>query len=189
MAVNAAMIKELDQLYNVTDKLYTKFARACGLSSCAYWMVYDLICVGGTAPLTDIVASWAYSKQTINSALKALESQGLIELSFCEGSRRNKQVTLTAKGSRFAEGHIVPAMSAELRAFKTLDSADGAELLRLLRTYIQALEAEFSALGPEKGRPGSGGVSSEPGPSPIDRPFPAPDRRTRPTPPRPKEMT
>lgn len=79
----------LDYLYNAADKLYMQFARSCGLSTCAYWMLYDLTRAGGEASLRDICDSWAYSKQTINSALKSLEGRGLIEL-FLRGEQEEQ---------------------------------------------------------------------------------------------------
>ena len=82
---------QLDYLYNAADRLYGQFARSCGLSSCAYWMLYELVRAGGTASLRSIAIAWSYSKQTINSALKSLESREFIELSFEPGSRKSKQ--------------------------------------------------------------------------------------------------
>ena len=37
----------LDLLYNEVDKLYHAYARGCGLSDCAYWMLYDIERAGG----------------------------------------------------------------------------------------------------------------------------------------------
>ena len=137
---------ELDYLYNTADKLYTQFARSCGLSSCAYWMLYDLELAGGTAPLRRLCESWAYSKQTINSALKTLEARQLIALDFCEGSRKNKVAALTEAGRAFSRRHIVPAMQAERRAFRRLSEPDREQLLALVREYTAALEAEFKSM-------------------------------------------
>lgn len=33
---------ELEYLYNAADRLYVDFARSCGISNCAYWMLYEL---------------------------------------------------------------------------------------------------------------------------------------------------
>lgn len=139
----AAAPKELDQLYNTADKLYSRFARRCGISTCAYWMLYDLVRAEAPLPLTSLCDSWSYSKQTINSALKTLESRNLIELVLCEGSRKNKQAGLTAEGAAFARENIVPAMEAEHRAFERLAEDERRELVRLVRSYTRALEAEF----------------------------------------------
>ncbi|MBE6468486.1 MAG: winged helix-turn-helix transcriptional regulator [Coriobacteriaceae bacterium] len=146
MGAAAHTVKEIDQLYSATDKVYGQFASSCGLSNCAYWMIYDLVSADGDLPLTELSAAWGYSKQTINSALKSLESQELVTLAFCEGSRRNKRAVLTAKGARFAEANIEPAIAAERRALLSLDPGDRADLVRTLRRYTAALEREFSKM-------------------------------------------
>lgn len=136
---------ELDYLYNEIDKLYHAYARGCGLSDCAYWMLYDLECADGSLPLAQLATSWSYSKQTINSAIKTLEQQGLVELTFMEGSRRNKTASLTAAGRAFSLDYIVPAIKAEEAAFDELDPAEQRELVRLVRRYAAALDAQITA--------------------------------------------
>ena len=125
---------DLDYLYNMIDKLYHEYARGCGLSDCAYWMLYDLESAGGAMPQRELAEQWCYSKQTISSALKSLESKGLVALDYEEGSRRSKVVALTDA-----------AMEAEKRAFLTLAASERFELLRLVRRYASALEQEIRA--------------------------------------------
>lgn len=139
---------ELDLLYSEIDKLYHTYARGCGLSDCAYWMLYDLERAGGTLPLSQFSTSWSYSKQTINSAFKVLQERGLVELSFIEGSRKSKQAALTSEGRAFSAERIVPAIEAEERAFAALNPGEQAELVRLVRRYVDALEQQISACVP-----------------------------------------
>ena len=136
---------DLDYLYNMIDKLYHEYARGCGLSDCAYWMLYDLESAGGAMPQRELAEQWCYSKQTISSALKSLESKGLVVLDYEEGSRRSKVVALTDAGRAFSRRRIVPAMEAEKRAFMTLGASERFELLRLVRRYASALEQEIRA--------------------------------------------
>lgn len=159
-----AAARQLDYLYNEVDKLYHVYARGCGVSDCAYWMLYDLEVAGGELPLSELTASWSYSKQTINSALKTLRDRGLVELSFMEGSRKSKRATLTEDGRVFSSRHIVPAIRAEDRAFSYLSAAEQEELVRLVRRYVDALDAQLAAV--ETGddaleRPAAGDVAPE----------------------------
>lgn len=135
---------ELDVLYNEIDKLYHGYARGCGLSDCAYWMLYDLERAGGTCPLSQLSTTWSYSKQTINSALKVLQERGLVELSFVEGSRKSKQASFTDAGRALSEARIVPAMEAEERAFANLAPSEQEELVRLVKRYVLALDQQIS---------------------------------------------
>lgn len=136
---------ELDYLYNEIDKLYHTFAHGCGISDCAYWMLYGLELGGGSLPVSTLTKTWSYSKQTINSALKALEGRGLVSLTYMEGSRKNKRAELTEAGRAFSEARIVPAIDAEHRAFATLTPEERVELVRLVRRYVDALDAEIGA--------------------------------------------
>lgn len=139
---------ELDLLYNEIDKLYHTYARGCGLSDCAYWMLYDLERAGGTLPLSQLSTSWSHSKQTINSALKVLQERGLVELSFLEGSRKSKQAALTSEGRAFSAERIVPAIDAEQHAFAALSTDEQAALVHLVRRYADELERQISACVP-----------------------------------------
>ena len=138
--------RELDYLYNEIDKLYHVYAHGCGVSDCAYWMLYDLEVAGGALPVAELTQSWSYSKQTINSALKTLRERGLVELPYIEGSRKSKQACLTDAGRAFSAKHIVPAVRAEERAFSFLSGVEQAELIRLVRRYVDALEAQLAAV-------------------------------------------
>lgn len=147
----AASARELDYLYNEIDKLYHAYAHGCGVSDCAYWMLYDLEVAGGTLPLTQLTTSWSYSKQTINSALKVLGERGLVELSYVEGSRKSKQATLTEDGRTFSRRHILPAIRAEERAFSYLSADEQQDLIRLVRRYTDALDAQLAAVDTAEG--------------------------------------
>lgn len=140
-----AKLHELDLVYNKIDKLYYGFARSCGLSSCAYWMLYEVAAEGSVA-LVELTEAWAYSKQTINSALKALQDKGLIELSFAEGSRKNKVAALTEAGRKFARKNLEPAMEAEHRAFEMLSAEEREQLACLMGRYAACLDNELSKL-------------------------------------------
>lgn len=145
--------RELDCLINAADKLYMQFARSCGLSTCAYWMMYDIERAGGSVPVKEICDTWSYSKQTINSALKSLEGRGLIALEYCEGSRRNKDARFTEAGCAFSEANIVPAMEAEQRAFDSLSLMQRKRLIQLLRSYRRAIDVEFDSMQRERTQP------------------------------------
>lgn len=138
--------RALDALYQKTDKVYYEFARGCGLSETAYWILYAIEVSGGHAAQSVIATEFSYSKQTVNSALKSLEAKGLVELSFAEGSRRSKVVSLTRAGRAFSDARIVPAIEAEDRAFSSLTARERAEFLRLARAYTDAIDRELAGI-------------------------------------------
>lgn len=106
-------------------------------------MLYALVQNQGTMPLRDLSDLWSYSKQTVNSALKSLETKELVAISYAEGSRKNKDVALTTTGEHFCDQYITPALHAELRAFSALTSDERLQLMSLARRYTNALAKEI----------------------------------------------
>ena len=138
--------RALDVLYQKTDKIYYEFARGCGLSETAYWILYALEVSGGSVTQSAIAEEFSYSKQTVNSALKTLASRGLVELAPAAPGSRGKLVRLTSAGRSFSAERIVPAIEAEDRAFSSLSSAERAEFLRLAGAYTAAIDRELTSL-------------------------------------------
>ena len=137
--------RELDCMYKEADRVYYLFARDCGLSTCAYWMLYDVERAGGTVEMRVLSDSWAYSKQTINSAIKAMEAKGLIELGFVEGSRRNKTVSLTEAGEALV-GRVEEVTDRLHEVlYRGLSRAEQDEACRLLVAMCGNLRGAVSA--------------------------------------------
>lgn len=139
-------VRQLDALYQKTDKVYYELARGCGLSETAYWILYAVEVSGGAISQARIAEEFSYSRQTVNSALKTLEARGLVELTSLEGDRRSKAVSLTPEGRSFADERIVPAIEAEDRAFCALAPEERTEFLRLARLYTEAIDRELAAI-------------------------------------------
>lgn len=138
--------RQMDCLYNETDRLYSGFARSCGLSECAYWVMYEIEVSSGSASLRGMAEAFSLSKQTLSSAVKSLEAKGLIELSFEEGSRKNKVASFTEAGRAFSRERIVPAIEAESRAFGSLEPEERERLVALVSRYARAIRRELDAL-------------------------------------------
>lgn len=136
---------DFDRMLNGLDRVYSGFARACGLSDCAYWVLVDTSAAGGSVAVSQLTSEWYYSKQTINSAIKTLAARGLATLEFAEGSRKNKVVCLTEEGKLFAERYALPAQEAEQRAFAALEPWEQRELMRIIEKFSHALSDECEA--------------------------------------------
>lgn len=142
---SAVSLVDFDRMLNGLDRIYSEFARACGLSDCAYWMLVDTSTAGGSVAVSRLTSEWFYSKQTINSAIKTLRARGLATLEFAEGSRKNKVVRLTEEGVQFAKRYALPALKAEQRAFEALDPGERREIMRLIGKFSHALSDECEA--------------------------------------------
>ena len=80
----------------------------------------------------------------INSALKVLEKNGVVELSFAEGNRKSKQIRLTDKGMKLCMQLVEPLIHAENKAFSILTETEQELLVSLSQKYIEALQNEIS---------------------------------------------
>lgn len=142
---NAVSLVDFDRMLNGLDRIYSEFARTCGLSDCAYWMLVDTSTAGGSIAVSRLTSEWFYSKHTINSAIKTLTARGFATLEFVEGSRKNKVVSLTEEGRRFAKRYAMPAQGAEQRAFDALEPCEQREIMRLIGKFSQVLGEECEA--------------------------------------------
>lgn len=141
----AVSLVDFDRMLNGLDRIYSEFARACGLSDCAYWMFVDTSAAGGSVAVSRLTSEWFYSKQTVNSAIKTLRARGLATLEFAEGSRKNKVVRLTEESVRFAKHYALPAQKAEQQAFEALEPWEQREIMRLVGKFSHVLNEECEA--------------------------------------------
>ena len=141
---------ELHVAYNCTSKeleqLYHAYARRAGVSDAALWLLYVIRLGGSSLTQAAICADWHYPPQTINSALKRLEAQGLVALAPAAGSRRNKTARLTPEGCCIAESIIDPLIDAERAALADLAPKARTALVSLSQRYLGLLGARLGTL-------------------------------------------
>ena len=135
--------------YKEQDDLYRAVARHCGLSDCAFWVLYALRESGRPMTQSDVCAAVYQPKQTVHSALKKLAGEGYLQLT--EGrDRRSKYLTLTAAGETLMARTVDRVMAAEETAMDTLTAAERAQFLALCRRYNAALRQSLSTAIEEK---------------------------------------
>ena len=136
-----------NQIYKEMDETYHLYAKQHGLSDANLWLLYSLY---ESEALTqkEICSVWHYSPQTINSALKNLEKQGLLVLEEIPGNRKNNRVALTETGRELTETVILPLILAEQKAFRGLQKEERSALLALTQKYIKLLQAALHLMDP-----------------------------------------
>lgn len=132
-----------NQLYKEMDEIYHQYARDHGMSDTAMWLLYSL-CLSDT-PYTqrEICSEWHYPPQTLNSALKTLERQGLIALESVPGNQKNKLVELTEQGNSVVQQMIAPLVAAERQSFMELQESEKEALLSLTQKYVDLLQSNI----------------------------------------------
>lgn len=143
-------IKSVLPTFNRTHKrmnvLYHNYARDAGISDAAFWLMYSLYEKGGPCTQTELCEAWFFTPQTINSALKTLEKQGLITLDFAPNSRKNKQFFFTETGEQLVKEKIMPLVQAEEQSFLRLNEQEREALLVITQKHIGILEEEINRI-------------------------------------------
>lgn len=91
-------IREFNEADKEMNIIYHRLARHYRLSDSVFWVLYLLGEARGPMTQTKLCSALFLSKQTVNSALKKLESRGYLRMESMSGDRRNKLLSLTARG-------------------------------------------------------------------------------------------
>ena len=133
------IIKEMDDIYH-------NYAKHCGLSDSAFWVLYSSWQNDKVSSQRELCAAWFYSPQTINSALKKLEKQGYVSLEPSPKKGMNKQISFTPAGKALIEKIIPPVIQAELNVFADLGENGRKELLSLTQKYAALMRGNLNRI-------------------------------------------
>lgn len=129
------------------DAIYHRAAVKLGISDSAMFVLYTMDALGDGCQLQAVCRQCGIPKQTVNSALRRLEAEGIL---FLEGQGRGKRVRLTDRGTAYLDKTVRRLREAEQRAFRDWTEAEFAQYLALTEKYSTALEAEIEKLEEEK---------------------------------------
>ena len=94
------VMRRFNHLVGEIDGVYHEMSLKLGLSDSAMIVLYTICDSGSSCPLRDISLRSGLSKQTVNSALRKLEAEGVVYLE--PVSARSKSVCLTEAGQALA---------------------------------------------------------------------------------------
>ena len=140
------VLAAFNRFHKKMNVLYHDYAKSVGLSDAAFWLLYSLYEYGQPCTQKDLCSAWFYAPQTINSALKSMEEQGLVSLELAPKSRKNKQIFFTEAGKVLIEEKIVPLVNAEELSFERLDEQERSQLLEITQKHIEVLEQEIAKI-------------------------------------------
>lgn len=138
------LMREFDKVDKEFNDLYREAASKMGISDSSFLIFYTLYTLGDGCLQKDICSENFVNKQTINSAIRKLEQEGLLYLQ--QGRGRDKHIYLTETGKMLIEKHFVPLVQKENEAFAVLKPQEQTELLRLTRKYIESLKIKLNEL-------------------------------------------
>lgn len=143
----ADQLEELNLIYKEIDEIYHAYAKEQNISDTNLWLLYFLY-ENSSTPYTqkEMCSLWHYPPQTINSALKNLEKQGIITFKPVTGNKKNKLVILTEKGHELTQKNIACLADAEQTAFLNMKKEERQTLLSLSGKYVELLKKEVSRI-------------------------------------------
>lgn len=136
--------RRVNYLIAQTDEVYHIIALHLGLSDSEMMVLYVLTDTGGECPLPGLLQQTGLSKQTINSALRKLETDGHILLRMADGKR--KIVCLTESGKIYAARTAGRLLAAENEIYGAWPKEDLEAYLRLAEKYLTELREKSKEL-------------------------------------------
>ncbi len=136
--------KRLNYLHSEIDALYHASSLKLGISDSVSIVMYAICDLGDGCMLSDIYKSSGVSKQTVNSAIRSLEAEGVLRLEQADG--RSKRVHLTEKGREFERNTAERLLQAELDAFDDWPEDEIGALISLTEKYLHSFRAEIEKM-------------------------------------------
>ena len=137
-------IYQINCLMEVVDSLYHQAALKLGVSDSVMFVLYMLHIGGEKCLLYDIYKLSGISKQTINSAIRKLENDGIVYLEKHNG--KSKIVCVTEKGKAYIAQTGARLAEAERRAFDDWSEEEIDLYVRLIGKYNNSLRIQIEKL-------------------------------------------
>lgn len=140
----SAELRNLNHLINEIDYAYHEAALKLGLSDSAMMILYTICNSGKECLLSDIMRLSGISKQTVNSALRKLETDGIVYLKSAGG--RKKTVCLTEKGEIFTENTVLKILNIEYEIINEWTKDEWEYYLKLNQRYLEKFKEKIKEL-------------------------------------------
>lgn len=139
---------DYNNMMKKNTNIYRSLAVRFGLSECAFWILYVLRSNFAALTQRDLCDWLCQPKQSVNTGMKKLMGEELIELCYAD-DKRSKYLSLTSKGVDFCERTIDAVIEAEKKALTGLDDSEIQVMTRVFGKYTDLLEERFSLIGIE----------------------------------------
>lgn len=139
-----SVVRQLNTLAGELDMLYHCAARRFDIPDSVLRILYAVCELGDGCLLSDVCRNAGITKQTVNSALRRLESDGILYLE--ADGKKSKRVYLSAAGHEYVERTAIRLLDAEARAVSCWSEEEVSEYLRLMNKYIGSLGEQIKLL-------------------------------------------
>lgn len=138
-------IQRVNCLTNDLNALYHQAALKFGVSDSVLFVLYMIYCKGDNCLLYDICKEGGISKQTINSAIRNLETEGILYLEQDKG--RTKRICLTDKGKAYVQETGARLFETECNTFSDWTDEEIDMYLKLMEKYNTSFGTQIEKLG------------------------------------------
>lgn len=137
-------LERFNLLTSEIDAAYHDAALKMGLSDSAMLVLYTVCSRDGACLLSDITGMSGVSKQTINSALRKLEAEGIIYLETI--GARKKKVCFTDQGKQLADDTVLCLIEIENQIFDSWSEKERELYVELTQRYLDMLKEKIKGL-------------------------------------------
>lgn len=137
-------LKRFNYLLSEIDAAYHEAALKLGLSDAGMSILYTICNYGDKCPLNDIIRLSGICKQTVNSALRKLEREGIVYLESFQG--RRKIVCLTEKGKVFVKDTVFHVIQIENEIFDSWSEDELRIYMELEERYLHTFKEKVERM-------------------------------------------
>ena len=137
-------INRINYLTTEMESLYHRSSLKLGITDSVSIVLYSIHDAGNECLLSDIYKNSGISKQTVNSAIRSLEADGILYLE--QYDVRAKKVLLTDKGIEYAQRTVARLHQAEMDAFDAWSEEEIGSYIRLMEKYVDCFRSQIEKL-------------------------------------------
>ena len=130
--------------FSTIESLYHKASLKFGITDSESVVLYSVYDMGGGCRLSGIYKESCVSKQTINSAVRKLETNGILYLE--NGECKGKCIKITKKSRSLIESTVARLYAAEGNTFIAWSEGEIAAHIRLMEKYTECFRWEVEKL-------------------------------------------
>ncbi len=137
-------IHRINYLNSEITSLYHLSSLKLGITDSVSIVLYSMYDAGGECLLSEVYKTSGISKQTVNSAVRRLENEGIIYLEHSGG--KMKKLVLTEKGRSYVQKTTARLYQAEMDAFDTWSETEIESYIRLMEKYNDCFRRQIEKL-------------------------------------------
>ena len=137
-------MKRCNHIQGEIEATYHEAALKFGLADSTQFILYTLCFLGEKCTPSEVVRMTGISKQTINSALRKLEKEGLIRLE--SATPKTKNIILTDAGIALSQKTVIRLQKAEDEIFASWSEEDVQKYLELNERFSNDLKKKVAQL-------------------------------------------